>query len=74
MDPTEQKQLERSALAGLFFGLLGHRYRGIAVSNSGVKLLGRTSKQLSLSDITHALLATKTLGKSSVTVPVMGGI
>lgn len=73
MAPTEQKQIVRSALAGLFFGLLGHRYRGIAVSNFGVKLLARVSRQLPFSDITHPLLVTKTLGTSSVTVTVRGG-
>jgi len=74
MYPTEQKQIVRRGLASLFFGLLGHRYRGIAVSNSGVKLLARAPRQLSFSDITHPLLVTKTLGKPSVTVTVRGGI
>lgn len=73
MKPTEHKEIARSWLAGLYLGLLGYRYRGLAVSNSGVTLLSRTPRQLSFTDITHPLQVTQTLGQQSVAVPIRRG-
>ncbi len=73
MEPTEQKEIARSWLSGLVLGLLGHRYRGIAVSNSGVTLLSRAPRNFSFTDITHPLQVTKTFGKSSVMVTIRCG-
>lgn len=73
MKPTEQKEIVRSWLASLVLGLLGHQYRGIAFSNSGVTLLSRAPRQLSFTDITHPLQVTKVLGKPSVAVTIRRG-
>lgn len=73
MKPTEQKELMRSWLVGPLLALLGYHYKGISVSNSGVKLIARASRQLSFSDITQPLSEAKTLGKSSVTVATRDG-
>lgn len=73
MKPAEKKEIVRSWLASLVLGLLGYRYRGLAVSNSGVTLLSRTPRQFSFTDITHPLQVSKTLGKSSVMVIIRGG-
>ena len=73
MKTSERKEIVRSWLSGLFLGLLGHRYRGIAVSNSGLTLLSRAPRQLSFTDITHPLQVTKTLGRPSVAVTIRRG-
>lgn len=73
MKPTDPKEIARNWLASLLLGLLGRRYRGIALSSSGVTLLSRVPRQLTFTDITHPLQVTKSLGKPSVMVTIRGG-
>lgn len=73
MNFRDQRQIVRSRLAGLFLGLLGHRCRGLALSDSGVAVLARHPRRVSFSDITHPLRVTKTLGQPSVVVTVREG-
>lgn len=63
----------RSGLASLFLGLLGHRYRGLALSGAGVQVLAKTSRQVPFTEITRPLRVTKTFGRPSVVVTIRDG-
>lgn len=52
---------------------MGHRYRGIALSNSGLALLARQPRDVSFSDMVLPLQVTKTFWRRSVTVATRGG-
>jgi DNA helicase-4 len=68
-----QSRITRGKLVGLFLGLLGHRYRGLALTDAGVEVLARNPRQISFSDMTHPLRVTRTIGKSLVVVTVRDG-
>lgn len=73
MNLRGQRQIVRSRLASLFLGLMGHRYRGLALLDTGIKVLARNPRHVSFSEMTHSLRVIKTLGKPSVVVTVRGG-
>jgi DNA helicase-4 len=73
MRSIERKEIVRSRLSSLIFGLLGYRYKGVIVSNAGVTLLSRAPRQLSFAEITHPLQVAKTLWRTSVSVTVRQG-
>jgi DNA helicase IV len=66
MPSSRIQQINRRALAGFVLSLFGHRYRWIALSESGLTLSARTQKHFAFSDLTKPVRVSKTLGFSTV--------
>ena len=69
----EKQRIERGAIAGLFLGLLGFRYRGITLSDAELTLLARTPWTVPFPEISSPLRMTRVLGFPAVVVSLRGG-
>ena len=73
MHSRGDQHIGRGSLSGLFLSLFGHRYQGIEITDSGLTLLARTSKDVPFTELAGPALVTKTLGFSAVALPINGG-
>ncbi len=69
----EKQQIERGMLAGLVLGPLGYRFRGMALSDSGLRLLSRKPRNVPFAEIAAPLRLTRILGLRAVAVALRGG-
>jgi DNA helicase-4 len=73
MHSSESQNLKRSWVAGLFLSLFGYRLRGFELSGDKLTLLAGSSRSIPFAEISGPAQVDKTLGFSSVVVPVTGG-
>ena len=67
------QRIDRGRFADLILGPLGHRYSGVALSETGLTLLARTPRTVPYSEIASPLRVTRILGFPAVAIALRGG-
>jgi DNA helicase-4 len=70
MKSQKISKVSRGSFVGALLRLFGHRYRSVMISEAGITLSAGSSKVLTLSKLTGAPHLTKTLGFTTIALPV----
>ena len=73
MSSSGPHRIERSRLAGLLLRPLGHPYRGAEQTDSGITFFGSDERNVPFTEMQAPATIKKSLGFSSVTVPLKDG-
>ena len=73
MGSIKHQQISRKAFSGLLLRLLGHRYSGIALTNSGIELISGTHKEIPFLRLRGPIQQIRSLWFPGVFIPVKGG-